>query len=361
MTGSQEFIATTYRMIIGAGGAGAIDGITGRGVSGSSTLITSSVQGTLYTAIGGGGGGGYPYASDGDGGDGGSGGGGQSYSSTVTGLALQPFLSGSSGLYGNGSDGAPAFNGSGTGGGGGGAGGLAPSGIPNFDSYINGADGLGVLNFLTSSLTSYYGGGGGGANDCANPTSGSGGLGGGGRGETCNIPGETGSANTGGGGGGGGGGFEDGGNGGSGIIYVKYRYTVYMAQTYKYTIEGNTQPAVKGNEALDASINKVDASTKQLQTDLGKTSIESNKAFGAELETKIKASDAQIKRISGTVGLFTGTISTAVGALGLLGIDDEQIKGFQQATLSVLALGSGAAQAITGIKDLLNLENYLLN
>ena len=125
-----------------------------------------------------------------------------------------------------------------------------------------------------------------------------------------------------------------------------------MAQTYKYTIEGNTQPAVKGNEALDASINKVDASTKQLQTDLGKTSIESNKAFGAELETKIKASDAQIKRISGTVGLFTGTISTAVGALGLLGIDDEQIKGFQQATLSVLALGSGAAQAITGIKDL---------
>ena len=125
-----------------------------------------------------------------------------------------------------------------------------------------------------------------------------------------------------------------------------------MAQTYKYTIEGNTQPAVKGNEALDASINKVDASTKQLQTDLGKTSIESNKAFGAELETKIKASDAQIKRISGTVGLFTGTISTAVGALGLLGIDDEQLKGFQQATLSVLALGSGAAQAITGIKDL---------
>ena len=125
-----------------------------------------------------------------------------------------------------------------------------------------------------------------------------------------------------------------------------------MAQTYKYQIVGDTQPAVKGNEALDASINKVDNSTKQLQKDLGKTSVESNKAFGAELETKIKASDAQIKRISGTVGLFTGTISTAVGALGLLGIDDEQLKGFQQATLSVLALGSGAAQAITGIKDL---------
>ena len=125
-----------------------------------------------------------------------------------------------------------------------------------------------------------------------------------------------------------------------------------MAQTYKYTIVGDTQPAVKGNEALDASINKVDASTKQLNTDLGRTSVEANKAFSQQLETKIKATDAQIKRISGTVGLFTGTLSTAIGALGLFGIEDEQIEGFQKATLSVLALGSGAAQAITGFKDL---------
>jgi len=125
-----------------------------------------------------------------------------------------------------------------------------------------------------------------------------------------------------------------------------------MAQTYKYQIVGDTQPAVKGNEALDASINKVDASTKQLQKDLGKTSVESNKAFGAELETKIKTTDAKIKTISGTVGLLTGALSTAIGALGLFGIEDEQIAGFQKATLSVLALGAGAAQAITGVKDL---------
>ena len=125
-----------------------------------------------------------------------------------------------------------------------------------------------------------------------------------------------------------------------------------MAQTYKYTIVGDTQPAVKGNEALDVSINKVDVSTKKLQTDLGKTSIEANKAFSQQLETKIKASDAQIKRISGTVSLFTGTLSTAIGALGLFGIDDEQIAGFQKATLSVLALGQGVASSITGFKDL---------
>jgi hypothetical protein len=136
-----------------------------------------------------------------------------------------------------------------------------------------------------------------------------------------------------------------------------------MAQTYKYTIVGDTQPAVKGNEALDASINKVDASTKKLSedTDLAdtqKVGLEANKAFGAQLETKIKATDAKIKTITGTVGLFTGTLSTAVGALGLFGIDDEQIKGFQKATLSVLALGSGAAQQLPVLKILLKQENY---
>ena len=226
MTGSQEFIATTYRMIIGAGGAGAIDGVTGRGVSGSSTLITSSVQGTLYTALGGGGGGGYPYASDGDGGDGGSGGGGQSYSSTVTGLALQPFLSGSSGLYGTGSDGAPPSTGGGVGGGGGGASGIAPSGANNVQ--CSGSDGMYIVNLINSTAT-YYGGGGGGGDDCASGFSGPGGKGGGGKGSTCGeapLAGYTGSANTGGGGGGGGGFNQNGGAGGSGVIYVKYRYTV---------------------------------------------------------------------------------------------------------------------------------------
>ena len=125
-----------------------------------------------------------------------------------------------------------------------------------------------------------------------------------------------------------------------------------MAQTYKYTIVGDTQQAVKGNEALDTSIKQVDNSTKQLDTSLQKTSIEAQKAFSQQLETRIKATDAQIKKISGTVSLFTGTISTAVGALGLFGIDEDQLAGFQKAVLSVLALGSGVQQAITGFKDL---------
>ena len=39
-----------------------------------------------------------------------------------------------------------------------------------------------------------------------------------------------------------------------------------MAQTFKYTVVGDTQPAVKGNEALDASIKQVDTSSKQLES-----------------------------------------------------------------------------------------------
>ena len=131
-----------------------------------------------------------------------------------------------------------------------------------------------------------------------------------------------------------------------------------MAQTFKYTVVGDTQPAVKGNQALDASINKVDASTKQLQSDtdaLAKKQREqgeaANKAFSTQLENKIKTSDSLIKGLGGTVSLLTGTLTTVVGTLGLFGVDDEQIAGFQKAALSVLALSTGITQQITGLKD----------
>jgi hypothetical protein len=130
-------------------------------------------------------------------------------------------------------------------------------------------------------------------------------------------------------------------------------------QEFKFKVVGDTKPAVAANEALDASINKIDDSTKQLDAStkkLGssteKTGLDAQKAFGAQLDSKIKATDSRIKTITGTIGLATGAISTVVGALGLIGIEDEQLAGFQKATLSVLALGSGAAQAITGFKDL---------
>ena len=131
-----------------------------------------------------------------------------------------------------------------------------------------------------------------------------------------------------------------------------------MAQTFKYTVVGDTQPAVKGNEALDASINKVDASTQKLQSDtdaLAKKQREqgeaANKAFSQQLENKIKTSDSLIKGLGGTVSLLTGTLTTVVGTLGLFGVDDEQIAGFQKAAISVLALSSGITQQLTGLKD----------
>jgi len=209
---------TTYRMTIGAGGAGAIDGSTGRGATGGDSTVTSSLA-TIFIAKGGGGGGGYPYASDGDGGNGGSGGGGQSYSSTTTATSSQASQSGNSGTYGFGSNGAPARTAGGTGGGGGGASGTAPSGTPPSSTYVNGSAGKTVT--ISGSFT--VGGGGGGGDD-GSGTIGSGGTGGGGNGGQFSVTGSNGTANTGGGGGGGGGGFNNGGAGGSGLIIVKYRY-----------------------------------------------------------------------------------------------------------------------------------------
>jgi hypothetical protein len=131
-----------------------------------------------------------------------------------------------------------------------------------------------------------------------------------------------------------------------------------MAQTFKYTVVGDTQPAVKGNEALDASINKVDASTQKLSEDTKKLQAEqakqaeaANKAFSTQLENKIKTTDSLIKGLGGTVNLLTGTLATVVGTLGLFGVDDEQIAGFQKAAISVLALSTGITQQLTGLKD----------
>jgi len=144
-----------------------------------------------------------------------------------------------------------------------------------------------------------------------------------------------------------------------------------MAQTYKYTIVGDTQPAVKGNEALDASVNRVDASTNKLKADTQqlsqeqrKQAEEANKAFSQQLENKIKTTDSLIKGLGGTVNLLTGTLTTVVGTLGLFGIDDEQIEGFQKAAISVLALSTGITQQLTGLKDVTEaqkLQNEVTN
>lgn len=225
----NNLTTAAYSVTIGAGGAGAINGTTGRGVNGSDSVFTGG--GLTLRAKGGGGGGGYPWAADGDGANGGSGGAGQAYSSTVTAVEIQTSQAGDSGLYGFGSDGAPASTSGNIAGGGGGAGGVAPSGTPTIQqlAYIDGADGKQVS--ITGTAT-YYAGGGGGGDDCANRSyaagqnyRGFGGQGGGGNGETCGgTGGSAGTANTGGGGGGGGGDFRNGFAGGSGIFIIRYKY-----------------------------------------------------------------------------------------------------------------------------------------
>lgn len=204
---------TTYPIVIGTGGLGAVTSARINGSNGN----TSSF-GTI-TASGGGGGATYYSASDLVPGSGGASGGG----GAGNGGGSQP---GGPGTAGQGYPGGASQSGSPfSAGGGGGAGG---SGIPGANS-IGGAGGPG-LQFNISGTPTFYGGGGGGGGINAGASAGAGGIGGGGTGATYNVSnGFSGTAATGGGGGGGGnnnlGTLSYGGPGGSGIVLVKYKRT----------------------------------------------------------------------------------------------------------------------------------------
>jgi hypothetical protein len=117
-----------------------------------------------------------------------------------------------------------------------------------------------------------------------------------------------------------------------------------MAITKQYVIQGNTKQAVAANQELDKSINQIDNSTKQLDSSLQK--------IDPTTEQAIKLADARVKRLNGTISVLGGTVATAVGALGFLGIEDEQLKSFQQGAASIIAFTSGIRDLIDGFKDI---------
>jgi hypothetical protein len=117
-----------------------------------------------------------------------------------------------------------------------------------------------------------------------------------------------------------------------------------MAQTFKYTVVGDTQPAVKGNEALDASIKQVDTSSKQLETSLAKS--------GAALELSLQKQDAKIKAIGGSINILGGSVELVVGSLGLIGVDEKTIGEFQKAAVSAIAFADGAKRVFEGYKEI---------
>jgi hypothetical protein len=197
---------TTYPIVVGDGGVGALRNI---GTNGGNSQFGALV------ARGGGAG-----ASDSNlsnvGTPGGSGGGGGGRSGI-----------GAPGIAGQGYPGSNgAANAYYAGGAGGGAGGPA---TPFFGS-VAGSGGPGLYFNISGTSTAYGGGGGGGGSSFSSvSTAGSGGVGGGGAGTSTSINGNPGTANTGGGGGASGWSVDGtniyGGNGGSGIVIVKYKRT----------------------------------------------------------------------------------------------------------------------------------------
>ena len=217
-TGSTSFTAGSYSITVGNGGTG------GATTSASGGDGTSSILGSIATAIGGGGGG-YLTSNGRTGGSGG-GGGGLYSSATTGGVGTQGFNGGA------GPGVSQPYNAGGGGGGAGAVGSKAPGG-----NDTGGAGGVGVSSSISGSAVFYGGGGGGGADAVHSPfIGGAGGNGGGGKGGsgTPSTP-QTGTAGTTNTGGGGGGGGNDGvgndagcagGAGGSGIVIIAYNTSV---------------------------------------------------------------------------------------------------------------------------------------
>jgi hypothetical protein len=186
--------ATTYPIVVGAGGS--------YSTPGSATSGSNSVFSTI-TSAGGGYGGGNKVANDG-----GSGGGGTynpSYDQSA-GSGNTPPTSPPQGNPGQG--GAYVSGNTYAGGGGGGATTAGVNHAPN----RGGDGGAGATTSISGTSSSYAGGGGGKGFLSCSPNDGLGGSGGG-----ANSPAQAGTANTGGGG-------SDVGNGGKGIVIVRYKF-----------------------------------------------------------------------------------------------------------------------------------------
>ena len=214
--------AGNVAVLVVGGGGGEGGGVTGSsydaGGGGGQVTYNSSVAvtATSYTIVVGAGGVGHINAAGGDGYD------STFNSTTVVGKkGLGPTSSGNESIGGTSGNGHTGGSSAGNIGGGGG-GGDSQNGSNGVSLAQGGAGGNGTSSTIYDSTTRYYGGGGGGG---AGTTGGTGGTGGGGNGSANDISGLDGSPDTGGGSGGGsdgGSGVGTPGHGGSGIVIIRY-------------------------------------------------------------------------------------------------------------------------------------------
>jgi hypothetical protein len=209
--------ATSFPIVVGAGGAGSPVGNANPGCSGNNSSFS-----TITSA---GGGRGNDYGPTGT--AGGSGSGSGSAGPGAGGAGNTPPVTPPQGNAGGDHPGSHGANYSGAGGGGAGAAGT-PAPSPNCGT----AGGAGVTTEITASPVAYAGGGGGGVL-APGGGAGAGGTGGGGAGNNSSgspYAGTAGTTNTGGGGGAGGGSGTSspqrggGGNGGSGLVIIRYKF-----------------------------------------------------------------------------------------------------------------------------------------
>ncbi len=80
--------------------------------------------------------------------------------------------------------------------------------------------------------------------------------------------------------------------------------------------------------------------------------LKKGKEASEDLGESLKQQEANIKLLGGAINILGGAVETTVGALALIGLDEETVGQFEQAALGAIAFADGTKRIFEGYKEL---------
>lgn len=135
-----------------------------------------------------------------------------------------------------------------------------------------------------------------------------------------------------------------------------------MAQTIEYNIKVNDGGAVRSITQIENELRELNDEIRDVDknSDVFKKAAKNIQLLEKELEDVQKAVkgltfEDKVRGIDGAVKVLGGSLQTAVGALGALGIESEALGKFEEKAASVIALGIGLKDLSEGFQQLIPL------
>ena len=133
-----------------------------------------------------------------------------------------------------------------------------------------------------------------------------------------------------------------------------------MAQTIEYNIKVNDGGAVRSITQIENELRELNNEIRDVDknSDVFKKAAKNIQLLEKELEGVQKAVkgltfEDKVRGIDGAVKVLGGSLQTAVGALGALGIESEALGKFEEKAASVIALGIGLKDLSEGFQQLI--------